>query len=222
MMSTAEVAAVLGIKGFTVKEWVKSAGVIRSMSSAASLSISMGKVRGRSLKFKYYNKSISKVVPADSSYELSRMITLDNDPDVLCWDRCFDRIPFYAHPGCLAHYTPDLVVQMRDGRCIVEDVKPKEFLSIEKNQKKFWAAQTFYELAGIEYAIITKEFLDMSNIDDYEDVQTDRAEYRKRQNENRRRREKCETENQRRTRLDKLAKYKRDRWHMLKNKEKVT
>lgn len=219
-MSSERVAKRLGLKVFTVKEWVSAAGVIRSMSEAAALAIARGKKRGRSLSHHLWHSAKTGAWHmADSTYEVVRMRQLDEDPKVLSWDLCRRRIQ-YIHPisGAIKHYVPDIEIVGSDGVIRVEEIKPSCFVSDPVNLAKADAAQAYFSGFGIRYSIVTEQDIGVDQIAAYaptgfqaftEDVKNERERLTRRNALERRLA--AETPEQRRIRLDRDAEKARAR-----------
>ena len=146
LMSCAQVAKKLDLKCFTVKEWVNSAGVVRSMSEAASRSISAGRSRGRSSAHYLFQSRSGEWFVAESSYEYVRMQQVDCDPNVDMWSRCLDRIEYQCpRTGVIRRYHPDLDIRYVDGSRTVEEIKPSSMVGTDVNSAKISSAISFYK-----------------------------------------------------------------------------
>lgn len=156
-LSARTVAAKLGLKDFTVKEWLSDAGLIRSMSEAAALSVANGHARSRkSCRLWYDSPKTGERHFAESSLEFLRMQQLDADPDVAAWHRCRLRVRYKSPSGRVRHYVPDLFVLRRDGSAWVEEIKPEALTQDAVNRAKFWACRTLCMLMGWGFAIQTE------------------------------------------------------------------
>lgn len=175
--SCAAVARDMGLKTFTVKEWAAAAGIIRTMSEAASLSVSTRPRGYRAGKFLIPNRTTGRDEIADSSYEAARMVALDADPSIAFWSRARDRIP-YTVDGRRRTYNPDILIRTRSGETIVEEIKPTRFLDRPGNAEKFAAAREFYAQAGIAFVIRTEADIDFTVLE-HVDAYRATAEQRK-------------------------------------------
>lgn len=213
-MSCAAVARAIGLETFTVKQWVKDAQVVRTMSEAASLAILRGDLRAHSTgKMWHVSSKTGRKTLAESSLEYLRMEAIDKDESVASWGRCLHRIPFTDPNGKARHYIPDLTIEYRNGSTHIEEVKPISRLSDQMTQSKIAAAINWCSDRGLIFRIISEK-----------DVGYDRstapslltkAEFRARANAARRERWMRETDEQRDARKAKNAAYARE-WRMRK------
>ena len=162
-LSAREVGRRLGLKVFTVKEWLTKAGVIRTMSEAAALSVAQHK--GRSAPYRKHSESLTyRSVKngvahyADTRFELLRMTQLDADPTVTAWEKCRDRISYTDPRGKWHTYNPDLRVTRHTG-VTVEEIKPVTLVSFGNNPAKFAAARQYYSERNIGFVIVTEDEL---------------------------------------------------------------
>lgn len=162
-ISAAKVALRMGLDPQTVKEWLRANGSARSMSEAASLSIAQGELRIRSKVLSWTSRKSGGVQHAASTYEIIRMAQLDEDPEVLEWDRCTDAIPYLSRNGRWRHYTPDFVVRRADGN-VVEEVKPQAMLSKLDNPAKIAAAQAWYGATRTTFKVVTETDLAQAEV----------------------------------------------------------
>jgi hypothetical protein len=159
-LSAKAAAKELGLKPFTVKEWLSRAGVIRTMSEAASLAVAKGQLRGFPRQhLSWVSKKTGEVHVADSRYETARMAQLDADPSVAYWTRCSDQIEYVADSGRVRRYVPDLRVTAVDGSTWIEEVKPRFKLTDRSTQRKINAAVSFYRAREMEFRILTERDL---------------------------------------------------------------
>lgn len=207
-MSARSVAEALGLRPFTVKEWVKSAGVMRSMSDAAALSIASGKARGRAASRLWYQSAkTGERSFAESSLEYLRMEQLDADEEVICWSRCRNRIPYVSPEGQRRHYNPDLIVTLADGSIVIEEIKPSSLVGTEINQAKIAAAKLFCAERGWGFRVTTEA--DVGYVRALAPSSLTKEERRERENALRRKRRAAETPEQRAVRLQQNADYMR-------------
>jgi hypothetical protein len=105
-------------------------------------------------------------LPTSSSYEYVRMQQHEDDPTVLRFERCKDRIRYHLD-GRLRHYTPDLTVWMSDGRCIVEEIKPADLRNQADVLAKESAAISFYQSSGTLFRMITEDEIGREYLADF-------------------------------------------------------
>jgi hypothetical protein len=79
----------------------------------------------RSLRGKYVSTKTGKTEKYDSSYELKRFIFLDSSPLVKTWTKDHGIRIRYTHRNRRHHYIPDILVELNDGRHILEEIKGK-------------------------------------------------------------------------------------------------
>lgn len=92
-----------------------------------------------------------------SSYELRYFQILDNDEYVIS----YHVEPFsikYRFDGTILSYTPDVLIFYKHKVVLIE-IKPKYWLTSDKNQAKITAGQSYCSDHGIEFAIITEDDL---------------------------------------------------------------
>lgn len=169
-MSCAKVAGRLGLKAFTVKEWVKTAGVVRSMSQAAILSIHQGKKRGRSDTHHLWQSSkTGEWHLADSTYEVVRMQQLDADETVIRWSVCRLRIPYVCpETSRRRNYVPDLDVTYSCGLRVIEEIKPAARTTEPVNMAKFAAGKNYADTAGAVFRVVTEADIGVEAIKAYQ------------------------------------------------------
>lgn len=94
-----------------------------------------------------------------SSWEEALMFHLDMDDNVMCYN--FERLRIaYQYQGKKRHYVPDFLVTYSDGRRVLCEIKPKQFLDNEKTKLKAEAARAYCETNGIDvYEVLTGEDL---------------------------------------------------------------
>lgn len=111
-------------------------------------------VRGKNVG-KFFSVKMNVMLWFESLLEESLMYLLDFDPDV----KRFKEQPFlirYIHDGKKRHYTPDLFVERRDERQIVE-VKPKRKVETEKYNLLFRIISPICEMEGCKFKVFTEE-----------------------------------------------------------------
>lgn len=209
-LSAEKVARALGIKSFTVKEWIASAGVSRSMSEAASLAVARGDTvaRRRGTHVWYESAKTGKGQYAESSIEYLRMRQLDSDSSVSTWGRCRRRIPYVAPNGKQRHYVPDFEVVSFDGSISIEEIKPLHQIDHPLNQSKFAAARSYCDQRGISFCVKTEKETGYSR--SLTPFFLEPADQRQRANQLRQERWSSETPWERKARLKRNADYMRE------------
>lgn len=218
-ISAKAVALRLGLKSFTVKEWVSTAGVIRDMSQAATLSISKGRLRGRSTNhYLWHSSKTGEWCMAHSSFEVARMAQLDRDCSVTHWSTCKESISYQGADGKRRRYLPDLVIHYVDGSIAIEEIKPDGLVDAPLNLAKFAVALDHYRSAGAIFRVVTEKQIGAKDIEFFRrngPSPMARAESASRQKEKHKaaaaRRLAAETPDQRKERLSRQAKAKRER-----------
>lgn len=89
----------------------------------------------------------------DSNYERDRIYQLQSDTNIVKLIRCKDFIP-YQIDGVTKNYNPDFYIEYKNGKKVVEEVKPSKFVNMFNNRDKFSAAKNFYKDKGIIYKVI--------------------------------------------------------------------
>lgn len=85
-----------------------------------------------------------------SSWEMEFMRILDASEEVVRWAYEFDTIP-YAYEGKQRKYVPDFLVELKDGRRVIVEVKPKSLRRITRNEAKRTAAMEFCDKNSMTY-----------------------------------------------------------------------
>lgn len=154
-MSIRNVANRLGIGSVVVRRAVINAGAIRTLSKARCLATrkDMGRDQYRSQAYHWQSRKTGIWQPAGSRWELVRMSQLDDDNSVAEWTRC----PFYISYNGGKTYNPDLLVTYKDGRKVVEEIKPQRYAITPKNQAKFAAARVYLQEKNIPFVVMTEE-----------------------------------------------------------------
>lgn len=214
LMSAAVVARRLSLKTHTVKEWASSAGVIRDQSEAAAIAIANGHTRGRSFsRYLWQSSKTGEWNVADSTFEGARMQQLDEDESVEYWSKCADKIS-YADPvsGVVRTYIPDFFIEYSDGSRMVEEIKPLGLTNTPVNKAKSASAKMFYHDKGVEYVVVTEDDIGNDSIKRFKEsgpAEINQQETSRlaaiRQKERRFERLAEETDDDRRTRLDREA-----------------
>jgi TnsA endonuclease N terminal len=90
----------------------------------------------------FYSEKLRRLVQFDSTLELLILRQLDTDPRIVSYQEQPITIP-YVLDGQARDYTPDIVVQLNDGRAFVIEAKPQEHLG-EFDQVMKWASLARY------------------------------------------------------------------------------
>lgn len=102
----------------------------------------------------YWNNKMKQDEFYHSSWELNRMIELDNDSNVTVWTKKHKIVIGYPHNGITKHYYPDFYIEYKDGRIRIEEikgyVKPKD---IEILKLKILYTKLYCKNNNLEYAI---------------------------------------------------------------------
>lgn len=151
----------------TIARWVNQAGVMRTLSSAFSLSANKGRKHFNGTNLPWYSPKNKSWSVADSIWEAVRMEQLDNDEYVLSWEKNTEQIPYVGLDGNTHHYIPDFKIYYTNGKIIVEEIKPSSLIGTEINQIKFSAAESFYEKKGIPFKIVTENEIGVENINNF-------------------------------------------------------
>lgn len=168
-MSTPEIARRLNISEPTASHYVGAAGVIRSPSERSALGVQKRRDTGQrvgpqGISAPWYSEKTGMWGFADSSYEVVRMSQLDNDPDVKTWKRNAPTVIYNTDK----RYVPDFLIEMTDGKKIVEEVKPRWLLHDKKVQAKAEAARKFFGAQGIDYRIVTEREIGIDALRDFD------------------------------------------------------
>jgi hypothetical protein len=98
-----------------------------------------------------------------SGYEAKIYELLDADCDVIGYDVEPFEIP-YIHHGKERKYTPDIIVHFTNGKTEVWEVKPSNQTTYEKNQDKWYAADSACKSRGWEFVVMTETGMDALRI----------------------------------------------------------
>jgi hypothetical protein len=92
-----------------------------------------------------------------SSYECEVLEYLEQIPEILAYDvePFKEGIP-YLYNGEKHHYFPDLSIKYADGKIEIWEIKPASQTSLEINQAKWAAANTYCQIRGWSFVIITE------------------------------------------------------------------
>lgn len=163
------ISARTGVAQSTIYRIVKESGAIRSQGDALALKAAnrcpSSPVRGKQGAF--HSKKMNRWIPTGSRYEYIRLFQLENDPSVIWFDRCADRIPYFLN-GKARRYIPDFVVRYEDGSAFVEEVKPVRFSSHPTVLDKCAAATTYYKDTEFDYRMVTEAEIGQDVIDTFD------------------------------------------------------
>jgi hypothetical protein len=154
-MSAGQVAERLGVSATTALDWITKNGKKRSRSEAGILNYMNGNGQDNYRTATYYwqSKKTGKWEFGGSKLELARMVQLDSkNNDVVYWTKKVDRVEYDG--GRL--YLPDFYIEYKDGRKVVEEIKPTYKLNDPVNLKKFSAASNYFKRLGYEYKVVTE------------------------------------------------------------------
>lgn len=138
-------------KGYTHSKETKE-----KMSIAASKRISKNKGRGffRAQTGWYKSKNNGKVWYR-SGWEKKYMEKLDNDNSVINWEYEVLVLPYYDNKGIKRHYTPDFLVEYKDGTKELVEIHPQG-IKYYNDKEKQHAAKAWCEANDTNWRLITK------------------------------------------------------------------
>jgi hypothetical protein len=133
----------------------KRKNIIERHSNYMGELISSGKLcpsNNKSFVCGHYKKNSGELEYYRSSYELKRMVELDNDPSVVCWTTKHGiKIP-YTQDGINHNYIPDFYIEYSNGSIIIEEVKG--WISDQKkHQCKVESAIKWCRLNNYDYIV---------------------------------------------------------------------
>ena len=117
--------------------------------------ISQGKLlphKNRGFKYGSYVKKSGKIEHYRSSYELKRMIELDNDESVINWTVKHGICIPYTIDDSKKNYTPDFLIEYISGKIVLEEVKGY-VNNVEMHEKKILAATDWANKKNYEYVV---------------------------------------------------------------------
>lgn len=184
-----EIAKEYGVGIKTIKNYLISKGVkIRTLSQSASLNIKNKGVNFKGENILYKSVKNNCEILANSSYELARFLELEADDNVVLYTKDVETI---CYNDCNNNYTADIYIEYKNGRKVVEEVKPNWYLkymnktldliknttqeniatelnislkSVKKfllSDLKFKEAEKYFTEKGVEYKIITEDDIDI-------------------------------------------------------------
>lgn len=154
-LNCCEISKIIGVSNRSILDWVKEAGVNRSMSETSCILALKGKKKHHGIKSIVETK-FGKL-RCDSSYESKRVRQLDSDKNIKLLSRCKLRIPYLDKLKKKHHYNPDFFIEMNDGSLIIEEVKPKNMLNKSINPYRHKAAEEFCKKNGYIFRIVTED-----------------------------------------------------------------
>jgi len=108
----------------------------------------------------FYSNKTGKDLRYDSSYELKALQMMENNSDILFFDRCHFSIPC-KYNDSQHQYIPDFLVTYFSGEIKLIEVKPKKLLCSPETIGKFRAAINYCEEENFIYEIWTEIELDI-------------------------------------------------------------
>lgn len=163
-LNICEISEKYGFGTTTIARWIKNENKTRSFSDAFTLSAQKGRKFFKGTDLPYFSTKSNKWFFADSLWEGVRMSQLDNDENVLYWEKCTDRIPYFDDNGKQHYYIPDIKIYTKYGETIVEEIKPKDLTNNTINTIKFNYAKKFYDAINIKFLIVTENEIGINNI----------------------------------------------------------
>ncbi len=106
---------------------------------------------------KFFSYKMNKYIFFESSYELAAFYIIENNSNVLLYDRNKIYIQ-YEHNGFHRYY-PDIFITYNNGNSEIIEVKPKYFLSDTLNEIKFKSAIEFCKSNNFKFTIWTEDEL---------------------------------------------------------------
>ena len=153
-LNCGEISRIIGVSARSISDWVKD--VKRSMSEIAIIKIAKnGSINSVWGKHGNIETKFGKIY-YDSGYERDRINQLTKDESVVLLKRCSDRIKYQNKEGIIRNYLPDLHIEYKDGRIIVEEIKPYNFIKKFDNLIKFKCAKEFYKTQNIIFKVTTE------------------------------------------------------------------
>lgn len=180
-----EIAKEYGVGVETVKKYLIINGVkLRTLSQSASLNIKNKGVNFRGENILYKSLKNNCDILANSSYELARFLELEEDDSVILYTKDVETI---CYNDCNNHYTADIYIEYKNGKKVVEEIKPNWYLkymnktiellkntteedianelnispkSVKKfllSHLKFKEAEKYFTEKEVEYKIVTED-----------------------------------------------------------------
>jgi len=106
-----------------------------------------------------YNGNINGITYR-SLWERRFMLYCDRSPNIFKWSSEEVHIPYIAPKDNKWHnYYPDFMVNTRDGRIILVEIKPYYQKSFKVNKAKWAAAEDYCKKHGYEFKVMTEKEL---------------------------------------------------------------
>jgi hypothetical protein len=150
-LNCCEISKKIGVSSASILNWVKD--VKRSKSEIATIKI----IKNGCINWgrKGNIDTVFGNIHYDSGYERDRIKQLTQDENVSFLGRCRDRVK-YEDEGKTKCYAPDFYIEYKDGRKIVEEVKPFTYIKKFNNLIKFKSAKNFYKEKQIIFRVATE------------------------------------------------------------------
>ncbi len=104
--------------------------------------------------YKNPKKSAYSIEYYDSEQERKFMEFLENSEDVVKWTKNHGiRIPYFNLDGKLAHYTPDFLIEYKNGEQEIVEIKGKHLINNPITKIKIQAAMEWCKKRGIKYTV---------------------------------------------------------------------
>ncbi|MDT4955073.1 MAG: hypothetical protein QOJ02_3211 [Acidobacteriota bacterium] len=107
---------------------------------------------------KFPSLKVGRNVWWESLLERDYIHLLEFDPDVTKYEEQPIRVA-YPFEGKVRHYTPDFLVERRDGRRIIVEVKLKKKTSTEEFRLFLLAVAPVIQKLGYEFLVVTEEMI---------------------------------------------------------------
>ena len=111
---------------------------------------------GRNIVGKFPSLKLKRMVVYESSIERDQIYLMEYDPNVVF----YEEQPFvidYEADGKQLTYTPDFRVVERSGRHLLVECKPQEYVTTEKNLRKFAAAEAWCVGQNWTFKVVTEQ-----------------------------------------------------------------
>jgi hypothetical protein len=143
---------------------IKQRGATRTKAEANGISSTRTRTIGiGSKQYHYHSEKTGRWEFAASKYEAVRMLQLDADENVTAWTKDVPRIKYDEGKT----YIPDFIIFYKQGRVVVEEIKPAVFVSLEINIKKWKAAKEKMAESNIEFRVVTENEIGRKEIKEF-------------------------------------------------------
>ena len=106
-----------------------------------------------------YNGNVNRITYR-SLWERRFMLYCDKSNQIFKWSSEELHIPYIAPKDeCWHNYYPDFIVNTRDGRVIIVEIKPYYQKKYKVNRAKWAAAEEYCEQHGYEFKVLTEKEL---------------------------------------------------------------